>query len=321
MKTPRESHPLRVTTACVVAAATIAITPGCRSARSHAVAPTPAAAAIATIVNVGFDEPENVVYDPAADVFLVSNIVGDPAGRDGIAFISRVAPDGRMLDRRWIDGGARGAHLDAPKGLALHGDTLAVADVGAVRFFDRLTGAPLGSIEVPGLALNDILFAPDGALWITDTGPDRSARPIDTTTDLDAVWRIGRDGHPSIVSRTLTLDRPDGIVWDGTSALVATFGAQRLERVDPTLPGGWTIAHTLPAGHVDGLRRLPDGSFAVTSWDAGAVWRVALDGREARVDTLIAGVRSPAGVAVDTRRGRLAVTSMQGDAMYLVPLR
>jgi len=35
---------------------------------------------------------------------------------------------------------------------------------------------------------------------------------------------------------------------------------------------------------------------------------------------LLTGVTAPAGVAVDTKRGRLAVTSMQGNAMYLLPL-
>ena len=307
-----------LSTGAAFAGALLVLAAGCHHAPS---VEGGAGAPVASITNVGFDGPENVVYDSAADVFLVSNIGGDPAARDGNGFVSRVAPDGRVLARRWIAGGVGGARLDAPKGLAIHGDTLAVADLGAVYLFDRRTGAPLGSIAVPGLVMNDLLFAPDGALWITDTGPDRTTTPIDTTHDMDAVWRVGRDGHPSSISRTLTLDRPDGIAWDGASPIVATFGASRLERVDSSLPGGWTMLCPLPAGRVDGLRRLADGTFVVTSWDAGAVWRVALDGREPHVATLIAGVESPAGVAVDTRRHRLAVTSMLGNAMYLVPLR
>jgi hypothetical protein len=35
---------------------------------------------------------------------------------------------------------------------------------------------------------------------------------------------------------------------------------------------------------------------------------------------VIAGITSPAGIAVDTRRHRLAVTSMQRNALYLLPL-
>ena len=36
---------------------------------------------------------------------------------------------------------------------------------------------------------------------------------------------------------------------------------------------------------------------------------------------LLAAVTSPAGIAVDTRRHQLAVTSMQSNTMYLLPLR
>ena len=291
----------------VVLAACACVASGCHQATARGLGPIMPIAAVTTITGVGFDAPENVVYDSVADVFLVSNIVGDPAAHDGNGFVSRVSPDGRLLERRWIAGGVRGATLDAPKGLAIHGDTLAIADLGAVHLFDRRTGAPLGSIALPGLVMNDVLFAPDGALWITDTGPDRTTTPVDTTHDMDAVWRVGRDGHPSSVSRTLTLDRPDGIAWDGASPIVATFGAHRLERVDASLPGGWTMLCPLPAGRVDGLRRLPDGTFVVTSWDAQAVWHLTLDGREPHVVPLLGGVQSPAGVALDTRRQRLAV--------------
>ena len=72
------------------------------------------------------------------------------------------------------------------------------------------------------------------------------------------------------------------------------------------------------AGRDDGLRRLDDGSLVVTSWDAKAVWHLTPDGALA---PLLADVTSPAGVAVDTRRHRLAVTSVRGNALYLLPIR
>ncbi len=278
---------------------------------------TPSAAAVKTVAGVGFDEPENLVYDSVADVYLVSNIVGSPTARDDNGFVSRVAPDGRVLALRWIAGGVRGATLDAPKGLAIRGDTLAIADVGAVRFFDRRTGAPLGSVAIPGLVMNDLAFSGDGALWVTDTGPDRTPAPIDTTKDMDAVWRVAPGGRVQAVARGLALGRPDGIVLDGSGALVATFGAKRIERVGGGMRGAWDTAAMLPGGRVDGLRRLPDGSLVVTSWDARTVWRLALGGAPR---ALLRDVKSPAGVAVDARRDELAVTSMEGNALYLLPV-
>ena len=272
---------------------------------------------VTTVGGVGFNQPENLVYDSAADVFLVANMGGGDAARDDNGFISRVAADGHVVALRWIAGGMNGATLDAPKGLAIRGDTLAVADIGGVHYFNRVTGAPLGSVTLPGLIMNDLAFAADGSLWITDTGPDRGKVPIDTTHDMDAVWMVAPGGAVTPVARGLALDRPDGLVIDGDGALVATFGANRIERVARGTAGA-TTTEMIPGGRVDGLRRLPDGSLLVTSWDAKTVWR--FPSGKAPV-ALLTGVTSPAGVAVDTRRHRLAVTSMQDNTMYLLPLR
>jgi len=308
-RAPLRAAPAAALTACLL----------CSAAACHnaSVSTTPTGNGVTTIGSVGFNQPENLVYDSAADVFLVANMGGGDAARDDNGFISRVGADGHVVSLRWIAGGTNGATLDAPKGLAIHGDTLAVADIGGVHYFNRITGAPLGSVTIPGVLMNDLAFAPDGSLWITDTGPDRSRTPIDTTQDMDAVWVVSPSGAVSAVARGLMLDRPDGLVIDGDGALVATFGANRIERVARGTAGA-TTEEMIPGGRVDGLRRLPDGSLLVTSWDAKTIWR--LPNGKARVP-LLTGVTSPAGVAVDTRRHRLAVTSMQDNTMYLLPLR
>lgn len=274
--------------------------------------------------DVGFRGPENLVYDSAADVYLVANVGGDPGARDGNGFVSRVAPDGRVLALAWIRGGRAGATLDGPMGLAIRGDTLAVADLGAVRFFGRRTGRPLGTVPVPGLRLNDLAYAPDGALWVTDVGPDRRVvggrLRVDTTRDVDAVYRIvpGRPGGAvRTLARGLHLGRPDGVAPDADGrALVATFGDRVLERVGPP-DSSKVVVTRLPGGRVDGLRPAPGGGWLVSSWDAHAVYRFRV-GEPLR--PVLTGVTSPAGIAVDTRRHRLAVTSMQENALYLVPL-
>ena len=312
---PPSPHRALAAVAGVLCAACTSSAFGCFQAPSGA--PTPGTDPVRTIANVGFDEPENLVYDSVSDVYLVSNIVGGPATRDNNGFVSRVSPDGQVLALKWIAGGVNGAVLDAPKGLAIRGDTLVVADVGAVHLFDRRTGAPIATHMLPGLVMNDVAWGADGSLWITDTGPDRTTTPVDTTKDLDAVWRILPDGRVQAVARGLALDRPDGILLDNTGALVATFGANRIEHVNASGERGQQTVMTLPGGRVDGLRRLPGGAMVVTSWDAKSVYR-ARPGDSLRV--LLTRVTSPAGVAVDTKRGRLAVTSMQNNALYLLPL-
>src|SRR5690242_3865752 len=74
-----------------------------------------------TVADSTVKTPESVLYDPMADVYLVSNINGDPLAKDNNGYISRVSPDGKALTVKWIAGGMNGVKLDAPKGTALRG--------------------------------------------------------------------------------------------------------------------------------------------------------------------------------------------------------
>ena len=78
------------------------------------VASSPATDAV-LVDDVGFSTPESVLHDPTADVYLVSNIVGNPAEVDGDGFISRLSPSGEVLELRWIDGASDAVTLHAPR--------------------------------------------------------------------------------------------------------------------------------------------------------------------------------------------------------------
>ena len=100
------------------------------------------------IVVSGFRSPESVVHDALTDVYLVSNVGGPPVIFNH-GFISRVSPQGAVLDLKWIEDGVNGATLHGPKGLWLHRGELYVADVDTLRIFNRFTGAPIRDIPVP----------------------------------------------------------------------------------------------------------------------------------------------------------------------------
>src|SRR5207245_6256953 len=118
----------------------------------------------------GFQTPESVLYDPDQDVYFVSNINGQPTAADDNGFISRINPDTLQNDLKWIDAAKPDIILNAPKGMAILGDDLYVADLSVVRKFDRKTGKPKGEIPIPGSTfLNDV--ASDGkAVYVSDTG-------------------------------------------------------------------------------------------------------------------------------------------------------
>src|SRR5216117_3130566 len=170
--------------------------------------PGPVATKVGTVE--GFLTPESVLHDPAQDIYFVSNINGGPTTKDNNGFISRVRPDGAVENLKFIEGGHGGVTLNAPKGLAIRGDTLWVADIDMVRSFDAKTGAPRDSVSLAGLGavfLNDIAIAQTGALYITDTG----IRFDDVGNVLhpgpDRIFRIGTDRQVTVAVRGDTLGR------------------------------------------------------------------------------------------------------------------
>src|SRR5207253_1127839 len=145
-------------------------------------------------------------------IYFVSNINGSPMAKDNNGFISRVRPDGAVENLKFVEGGRNGVTLNAPKGLALEGDTPWVADIDAARAFDAKAGAPIDTVSLSKLGavfLNDIAVGLTGALYITDTG----LRFDDLANVLhpgpDGVFRVGpgEGGGPGRVQRG---ERRDG---------------------------------------------------------------------------------------------------------------
>jgi sugar lactone lactonase YvrE len=278
-----------------------------------------AARAPARILTVaGFKTPESVTYDAELDVYFVTNINGNPSAKDDNGFISRVRPDGTVDALAFVAGGRGGVTLHAPKGTAIVGDTLWVADIDALRGFDKRSGASLATVDLSGLGaqfLNDVAAGPDGALYITDTGIRIAATGAITHPGPDRIFRVGprQPGEPqravTVAAAGDTLDRPNGIAWDARGArfIVVSFGGPAIfswrpgDRAPQVLargPGGW-----------DGVEVLADGRILASSWADSTVDVVAGAG----VERLIGGVPSPADIGVDTKRQRLLIPIFQGD--------
>ena len=112
------------------------------------------------------------IVDPASGTHYVSNVVGSPRAKDGIAYIAKIDSQGNFIDRHFIGSGKNGITLNAPKGLAISGDDLYVADIDAVRRFDKNSGKLSGTIDLALLGakfLNGIAISPEGQLFVSDT--------------------------------------------------------------------------------------------------------------------------------------------------------
>ncbi|MDR7518093.1 MAG: SMP-30/gluconolactonase/LRE family protein [Armatimonadota bacterium] len=261
------------------------------------------AAMAPTIVvkDVGLETPESILYDRADDVYLVSNINGNPTGTDGNGFIARVSPAGRVLTLKWIDGRKPGVTLNAPKGLAIVGNTLYVSDITAVRMFDRRTGQPKGSVDIPGSTfINDLASAPDGSVYVSDSG----LKPDFSPSGTDAIYRIDRMGELTTVAKTPDLRSPNGVaVLPNGRIVVVTFSKPgEVYTLGPA--GQKQNVRATPAGQLDGVVALPGGVLLVSSWEASVVYRIDAGGM---AKVVVKDVPSPADIGYDTKRNRVLI--------------
>ncbi len=265
----------------------------------------------------GFSTPEGVLYDPTADVYLVSNIDGRPIEKDDRAFISRLSPEGEVESLKWIDAAAEGVTLNAPKGMAIAGDRLYVADIDTVRVFDRESGSPVGEIAIAGATfLNAIAVCPRGNVFVTDSGLTQTPEGEFAPSGTDAIYRVVLGEEPVAVVRGSELDRPNGIVAPGGGVLlVATFGASEILKV--AVDGSSVSRVPVGAASLDGLVRLPSGELLVSSWEASAVLR----GGEGGFAKAIEGVDSPAGIGFDSRRSFVLVPLFTKNEVAVFSLR
>ena len=134
----------------------------------------PATDAPVAVVSEGLSTPESVLWDATRNVWYVSNINGSPLAKDDNGYILRLSADGATMDSvAFINGADADITLNAPKGMALVGDTLWVADIDAVRAFDVTTGNTVTTLELGAqnaTFLNDVAVGGDGTVYITDSG-------------------------------------------------------------------------------------------------------------------------------------------------------
>ena len=282
---------------------------------STAVAAAPVSAPTKVAAIEGFLTPESVLHDTTQDIYFVSNINGSPTAKDNNGFISRVKPDGAVENLKFIEGGRNGVVLNAPKGMALVGDTLWVADITTLRAFNARTGVPVDSVNLDSLKavfLNDVAAAPTGALYFTDTG----IRFDDVGNILhpgpDRVFRVGPDRAVTVEVRGDTLGRPNGITLDaqGRRFVIVEFGGKAVL--------GWKPGDRVPTvlargvGGYDGVE-LVHGKIVVSSWTDSSITRFD----SAQGTKIITGVPSPADIGYDAKRNRILIPVFTGNRVEI----
>jgi sugar lactone lactonase YvrE len=272
------------------------------------------------VTDVGFMTPESVLHDAENDVYLVSNINGSALEEDDNGFISKVSPEGKVLDLKWIDGASDEVTLNAPKGLAIAAGVLYVADITAVRLFDLATGAPKGEIAIEGATFVNDLFAARrpaakksagagasaSAVYVTDSGLDKKFEP----TGADAVYKIVGDKAEEVL-KDKALGGPNGVFVDKEGIWVVTFRSGEMF----VIAGGKKAdSLKLPKGGLDGIARLSDGKFLISSWEGSCVFAGPAAGP---FEPLVSGVDAPADIGYDSKRNRLLIPLFKQNALEI----
>lgn len=260
---------------------------------------------------VGFATPESVEYYPAEDVYLVSNINGSSGAADGNGFISKLKPDGTVADLKWIDGSKEGVTLNAPKGSAVTGGNLFVADLNQVQVFELPSGRQKQSVTIDGSTfLNGVAPGPDGSVYVTDSGLTADMSP----SGADAVYQVWADGRQKVIVKDAAMGHPNGIWADNGRLVVNTFGTGKLFSIDAA--GKRTAMPTPPKGSLDGLIKLDDGRFVVSSWAGAALYALDKDGN---FTVLADDLESPADLGLDTKRHLLLVPLFKQNKVVMLP--
>ncbi len=269
------------------------------------------------VTDVGFQVPGAVIHDPADDVYLVSNIGGPPGQRTQSGFISRVSPEGEVLDLEWIRLAGDDLALHSPRGMALRGDSLFVTDLDCLRIFTRSTGSPVGRTCLEGSAyLTDVDVGPEGSIFVTDSGLQSGDNGMEPSGS-DAVYRLvleeGRQG--ATLARSPELGHPSGLAVGNRGIFVTTSGTGEIFRLTPA--GEQTVVLPGSGRPLEGVVFLPDGGFAYSSPGQSAIRLVTGEGRIVR---LLDEVADPGILGYDEARHRLLVPLKEVHGLLFIDL-
>lgn len=264
------------------------------------------------VSDVGFSTPESVEYYAAADQYLVNNINGSPFEADDNGFISKLNPDGSVDKLKWIDGGSDQVELDAPKGMAIVGNKLFVADITYIRVFELPSGKQLPSIKVEGSSFLNGVSAGDGDyVYVTDMG----VSPGFKSSGTDAVYKIWANGKIETLLKDPDMGRPNGVLNMEGEVYVVFFSFAKMIKISP-YNGQFVEMEKPNAARLDGLVGLSDGSIVMSSWKTSSI-DVYKNGQ---YSTIAKDLTSPADIDVDTKRNKLLVPLFKENKVVILPL-
>lgn len=262
----------------------------------------------------GLQTPQSFLSDPAGGQYFISNANGDPDIKDNNGFITKLDRTGAVAKLQFIRGGDNDIVLHAPKGMALVGQVLYVADLDTLRGFDKTTGRPVLALSLtpyhtskhsPGVSLADLAYDGKGLLYASDT-------------EADTIYRIDTAQHHavSVLAQEAALAGPRGLALHPKTGHLIVASWNKGKILDVTPEG--TITELVSNGffssrfhNLDGVDFDSWGNMYVSDFTAGKVWRMRPD---RHFDVIAEYLPSPADIGVDRENHLILVPYHYGNA-------
>ncbi|MBI4432588.1 MAG: SMP-30/gluconolactonase/LRE family protein [Candidatus Omnitrophica bacterium] len=255
-----------------------------------------------------FDSPESMVVDPEDGSYYVSNLAGSPTEKDSNGYISKISSSGNIVIQKFIGGKKGDAILHSPKGLALSGNELFVADIDTIKVFNKKSQKLTAIVDLSKhhvKFLNDLALDAEGDLYVTDMFANRIFKIKPKKAYEVTVYK----GGP-------LLSRPNGLLVNPRSKnlMVATFDPGMILEIDSF--GG---IHILKKGlkGLDGMDYDREGNLYVSSFEMGEIYKIERMGR-GPLTTFLKGLTTPTDIAYDRKKNELLIPSMKANTVTTI---
>ena len=180
----------------------------------------------------GLAVPESVLYYPVKnkDHVFVSQIEGEPTGKDGKGGIALIDTGGKLLEKDWVTG------LNAPKGMAAKDNLLYVSDIDHLVIIDIAKAKVISRIAAEGAVfLNDVAVNPAGDVFVSDTRINKIYQLKNGKLDVFLENVVNANGLAFVKSRMLVgagkeLQQVDK---DKTISVITSGFAENIDGIEP----------------------------------------------------------------------------------------
>lgn len=186
---------------------------------------------------------EAVLFDKSSQTIYVANVNNSPWDKDENGFISTINTKGEITNLKWAEG------LSGPKGMGILNGKLYVNDIDRVVEIDIATKNVSNRYSVGGVPqLNDITVS-ESAVYVSGS-------------NSDAIYKIENNAITEVAKDSL--GRLNGLSYQKEGIYYAASSSHNFGVYNENDSSFKTL--TTDIGHDDGIIRLENGDFIVSSW-------------------------------------------------------